>query len=227
MGETNRALIFDFDGLILDTETATFEVWKQFYAGQQAELTLEEWLKAVGHVDNFDPRAHLEKVSGASFNWPVVEADLRQRILKIVGQLPVLPGVAELIQQATKEGMRTGVASNSDRQWVEEGLAICGLRESIEVVRTRDDVDRYKPHPDVYLSVLEALAADPQLSIAFEDSAPGVAAAKAAGLYVVAVPNALTRYHDLSAADVVVESLQGFKLPKLAECRAAVADKAG
>ena len=105
------------------------------------------------------------------------------------------------------------MASNSDAAWVTRGLERVGLRERFGAVRTRDDVSRPKPAPDVYFAALAAMGAAPADSVAIEDSQPGVAAAKAAGLYVVAVPNELTRLQDLSLADEIIPTLEGYRLP--------------
>ena len=212
-----RALIFDYDGLILDTESATFEVWREFYRDEGAELRLSDWLQAVGHVDNFDPRTHLERQNGRSYHWERVQAALRERIWRrIAGRAP-LDGVADLIARGRAAGWRIGVASNSDREWVRAGLESCGLLGRIDAIRARDDVVRHKPHPEVYLAVLGALDCDAGRSIAFEDSAAGTVAAKACGLRVIAVPNPLTRHHDLSAADEIRHSLAGFEPPARAD----------
>ncbi len=221
-----KAIIFDFDGLIVDTETATFQAWQRLYRAEGVELSLQNWLQAVGHVDNFNPRQHLEELTGKSYHWPELDDGLRIEISSWINEKNVLPGIRELIQQAVARGLGIGVASNSDLKWVEDGLTKCGLRDSIGVLRTRDDVSRYKPHPDVYLSVLQALRVDPHEAIAFEDSEPGCTAAKAAGLFVVAVPNSLTRHHNLLAADELLDSLAGFTLPKSIVCQAAAVDKA-
>ncbi len=203
----NRALIFDFDGLICDTEWPTFVVWRDLYARFGAELTLDTWLLAVGSVNGLDPRSHLESLIGRSLDWGPLDRETAREITNEVAKLTPLPGVLELMQEGRAGGWKVGVASNSSTDWVLGGLDRLGLLPRIDVVRTREDVAQPKPAPDVYLAVLAALGADADVSLAFEDSAPGVASAKAAGLYVTAVPNALTRHHDLSLADQCVASL--------------------
>jgi HAD superfamily hydrolase (TIGR01509 family) len=209
----HRALILDFDGLIVDTEMAEFVAWQDLYERQGARLEVADWLDAVGYVNGFDPRAHLEKRIGRPLDWPALEPARLARARAYAGALPVLPGVNALIEQGVRLGYRLGVASNSDAAWVGEGLARLGLRDRFEVVRTRETVARYKPCPDVYLGALADLGAVAPGSFAFEDSQPGVEAAKAAGLYVVAVPNVLTRHQDLSLADEVRPTLEDYRLP--------------
>lgn len=208
-----RAVILDFDGLIVDTEMSEYLAWKEIYESEGAHLGVEDWLSAVGYVNGFDPRAHLEKLTGRAFDWPEVDARRRRRIHELNADLAPLPGVRELIALAAETGYRLGLASNSTADWVVPGLQRLGLGETFAAVRTVDTVARPKPSPDVYLAVLADLGADAADSYAFEDSEPGVRAAKTAGLYVVAVPNRLTRHQDLSTADEIRDSLVGIRLP--------------
>ena len=212
---TPRALILDFDGLMLDTETGVFEAWREFYEKEGQHLDVSDWLDAVGYVNGFDPRAHLEKLTGRGFHWPDHDSRLARRTLELVRSLPPFPGVRALLENGARLGYRLGVASNSSADWVLPGLERLGLRGHFSVVRTRETVAHHKPAPDVYLAALADLGIGlpPVGSIAFEDSAPGVRAAKAAGLYVVAVPNDLTRHQDLSLADEIRDTLAGYELP--------------
>lgn len=210
---SQRALVFDFDGLIVDTEWVTYEVWRAFYREHDAELTIADWLRAVGHVGNYDPRHHLEALIGKSLDWCVLDEKLNGTIREAVASLSPMPGVRELMIEARAEGWRVGVASNSDRGWVLGGLERLGLVALVDAVRTRDDVVRHKPYPDVYLAVLDAMDADARRSIAFEDSAPGAEAARAAGLHVIAIPNMLTKHQDIPHAHQLYDSIEQFSLP--------------
>ena len=208
-----RALIFDFDGLIVDTEMPGYLAWQEVYASEGVHLEIADWLNAVGYVAGFDPRAHLTKLTGRMFDWPARDAAIARRARELIAAQPVLPGVTALIEQGLRLGYRLGVASNSTADWVEPGLARLGLRKYFQAVSTVEQVARPKPQPDVYLGALAGLGvATAAGSYAFEDSHPGVQAAKAAGLRVIAVPNPLTRHQDLSVADEIRESLVGFEL---------------
>lgn len=214
MKTDSRALILDFDGLIVDTETPGFLAWQEVYEAEGAHLEVADWLNAVGYVNGFDPRAHLTTLTGRTFDWTARDAFISQRARELIAAQPVLPGVRELIKQGLRLGYRLGVASNSTADWVLPNLERLGLREFFGAVCTVDMVARPKPQPDVYLAALAALGVATAVgSYAFEDSLPGVQAARAAGLRVVAVPNALTRHQDLSGADEVKEAgLAGFTL---------------
>lgn len=198
---------------MVDSEMTEYVAWKEIYEGEGAHLTVADWLRAVGYVNGFDPRAHLETQLRRALDWAPLDLRRRARIEELHAALDrPLPGVLALVEQGARLGFRLGVASNSTAAWVSAGLKRLGWEDRFETIRTRDDARRPKPAPDVYLRVLEDLGVDAAHAIAFEDSQPGVAAAKAAGLYVVAVPNELTRLQDLSLADRVVETLEGFDL---------------
>ena len=210
-----RALILDFDGLIADTEMSEYRAWKEIYEEHGTHLGMDDWRSAVGYVNGFDPRSHLEKLTGREFDWLTIDAQRRCRIQELNASLETLPGVRALIEQGVQLGYRLGVASNSTADWVGPGLQRLGLREFFGVVRTVDTVARPKPAPDVYLGVLADLGADSDGGYAFEDSEPGVRAAKAAGMYVIAVPNMLTQHQDLSLADEIRNTLEGYRLPPI------------
>jgi HAD superfamily hydrolase (TIGR01509 family) len=208
-----RALVFDYDGLIIDTETPEFECWQRVYAEHGHELKIETWVQVVGTVDTMDPAGQLDKLVGRALDWPLLHERRLQHHKELIQAKGLLPGVESLMRRARAAGWKVGVASSSSSAWVEGGLERLGLMPYVQAVRTRDRVKNLKPHPEPYLSVLADLGAQAAGSFAFEDSRPGVSAAKAAGLTVVAVPNALTRLHDLSHADMVLESLEAFDLP--------------
>jgi HAD superfamily hydrolase (TIGR01509 family) len=208
-----RALVFDFDGLILETETPVFESWQEVYREHGYELPREIWDEIIGGGHVFDPRAHLEERIGRPLEAAVVERRAARRT-EMVEALDVLPGVIEYVLAATELGLKLGVASSSSRRWVTGHLERLGLTQ-FECIRCADDVEHAKPAPDLYLAVCDCLGVAPETAIAFEDSANGIAAAKAAGLRCVAVPNAMTAGLDLSAADLRLDSLAAMPLAEL------------
>ena len=214
-----EGLIFDFDGLILDTETPSFQAWQEVYERHGCELTLEEWADCIGRSqDAFDPCDYLESRLGHPLDRPRVLADEQKAEAERIRQQQVLPGVRETIEAASRRGLKLGVASSSDRKWVNGYLAHLGLRERFDAIRCVDDVERAKPDPDLYVAVLEALGLEPHQAIAFEDSPNGVLAAKRAGVFCVAVPNFLTKQLPFDhAADFTVTSLKQIALEELLE----------
>lgn len=211
-----QAVIFDFDGLILDTEGPEFQVWQEIYRAYGCELPLAVWAAAIGtSVDVFDAHTHLETLLGRSLDREAIRAQRRQRCAELLKTQPVLPGVREYIAAAKRLGLYLGVASSSSREWVVGHLTALGLSAYFDCIKCSDDVPRVKPDPALYQAVVQALRLQPQQAIALEDSPNGVAAAKAAGLFCVAVPNPLTRQLSLTHADLVLTSLADVPLERL------------
>jgi HAD superfamily hydrolase (TIGR01509 family) len=207
MGGVVRALIFDFDGLIIDTEVPVYTAWAEVYERHGERLSAEFWASIIGYGGHhFDPMGDLERRLGRALDREALQTARRLRQTELVVAQEILPGVREWRRDAAAMGARLGVASSSDRQWVIGHLERVGLDEW-DCVRCGGDVERTKPAPDLYLAVCECLGVAPADAVAVEDSAVGVAAAKAAGLYCVAVPSPMTAGHDFSRADRVLRSL--------------------
>lgn len=210
-----RALIFDFDGLILETERPEYQAWLEIYRDHDLDLSLEVWGDVIGRGPGyFDPIADLERRLGRPVAREAVLARQKIRHREMIEALEILPGVAEYVLEAKRLGLGLAVASSSSRRWVTGHLVNLGLN-GFGCVVCRDDVDRAKPFPDLYLAATRCLGVDPSEAVALEDSANGVAAAKAAGLTCVAVPNEMTAGLDLSAADLRLTSLAEMPLAQL------------
>jgi len=202
--------------LILDTETAEHQAWQELYREHDVELPLDRWVECIGtSTANWSPFDQLERQLGELIDRARVRARISTRIAEILADRSALPGVTEFILRAGELDVPVGVASSSNRQWVESHLQRLALRDRFDVIRCSDDVDRVKPDPELYLSVCDALGASPEASIAVEDSPHGIRAAKAAGLYCVSVPNALTRNLCMDAADLVLVSLATISLDEV------------
>jgi HAD superfamily hydrolase (TIGR01509 family) len=213
-----RALIFDFDGLILDTEEPIFRSWKELYLSYQFDLSLTSWADTIGRSEAeapFDPRQDLEKRLGYSLDWTEIGPRRRQRELELIAAQPVLPGVEDYLKNARQLNLKIGLASSSDINWVAGHLARLGLLSYFDCLRTSDDVVYTKPAPDLFLAALECLNVDPQEAMVFEDSPNGILASRLAGIFCVAVPNLLTRQLDLAQADLRLNSLADLSLDKL------------
>lgn len=203
-----QALIFDFDGTILETEQPDYIAWCETYQEHQCELPLTLWLSAVGgSAANFDPYAYLEQQVGRALDRPAVRAKLRARLHELVAQQEVRAGVLEAISAAKEMGLRVGIASSSSRDWVESHLARLNLRHHFEVICTREDVALVKPDPALYSLAVQRLGVQPAAAVAIEDSRNGLLAARAAGLKCVIVPNEMTKALDFPEADLLMHSL--------------------
>ena len=204
---TLRALIFDFDGLIVDTESSSLEMASEVFRRFGHELPSELWQRCVG--SRVDVYAHLQELVGHDGDVAPVQEELSARKRAADARLGPRPGVVELVTAAAAMGLRLAVASSSSRRWVEGHLERIGALQAFHAVRCSDDVRQTKPAPDVYLAALEALGVSASQAVAFEDSPNGVQAAKTAGIYTVAVPNGVTRGWPFDHADRVIDSLHG------------------
>jgi HAD superfamily hydrolase (TIGR01509 family) len=210
-----RALIFDFDGLILDTEGPIYRSWMEVYEAHGVAMPFELWVKTVGSSNQaFHPQHHLEEHLGRALAQEVIDRRVERRAELVLAQ-PLLPGVEDLVDGARAAGMRVGVASSSSRDWVSGHLERLGLLDRFDCIRCRDDVEHVKPEPDLYLAVLDCLGVPASEGLAIEDSPNGIAAAKRAGLLCVAIPNPITAGLDLGAADVRLGSLAEVTLQEL------------
>lgn len=210
-----RALVFDFDGLILETEMPALESWAEIYREHGHEIPMDEWNALLGSARGFDPGEHLAALVGEGFDLTAARARRMSRRDELIAALDVMAGVREYITEARQLGLRLGVASSSTRAWVMGHLERLGIHAHWDVVKCREDVGRTKPAPDLYVATLDALSVSGREALAFEDSPNGIASAKAAGMWCVAVPNALTRELDLTQADVRLASLADMTLEEL------------
>ena len=224
-GGVFRAVVFDFDGLIIDTETTAFRSWQELYQRHGQELPLERWVTLIGTWDaEWSPSAELEARLGHALDWEVLEPERMARERALADAQPLLPGVLARLDEARDLGLWLAIASSSSRAWVEKHLSRLGILDRFCALLTRDDVERTKPDPALYVGALEALGAVPGEAFALEDSVNGVVAAIGAGLPVVAVPGPLMREADFSAADLVLGSLEDATLGEMVRCLLAERD---
>jgi len=219
---TLQGILLDFDGLILDTETAVFQAWQELYRSWGEQLEFGEWITLVGKSDQeIDPMDRLEAVVGPGFNRDQARRQVAAREMELIEGRDPLPGVLDLLDAARLRGLPLAVASSSTRDWVLTHLTRLGLLDRFAAVSCSDDVPRAKPDPALYRLSLEKLGLTPEKAVVFEDSPPGVLAAKRAGLYCVAVPNGITRrmeFHDNGGGpDWVLNSLEEFPLEYILE----------
>lgn len=203
--------IFDFDGLIVDTEMPRYIAWREEYEKHGQTLTIRDWWIAIGTGPAvFDPAKELSDLTGNKMApddiWKVVDA----RSYELMEEVELLPGVETFIKRTNELGMPMAVASSSSAEWVIGHLERFGLRCYFQSVVTAEDVQDVKPEPDLYLLALQNLGLSNGSVLAFEDSPNGIIAAKAAGLRCLAVPNLITREMDLQQADKIYGSFLDF-----------------
>lgn len=213
-----KALIFDFDGLILDTETPEVLVWQSIYNEHGFELPVEEWEKTVGGygISTFDPAQNLSLLSQGRLDPVSLRARYRLEADAIIHANPILPGIMDMIHAGKKYGLKVAIGSSSPHSWVDTHTKRLDIYHHFDHIICQDDVapGRTKPHPDIYLKALETLQVDKTEAVVFEDSPNGVLASKRAGVFVVAVPNPLTARMNVQG-DLTVSSLAELTLHDL------------
>ncbi|MBC8163108.1 MAG: HAD-IA family hydrolase [Roseiflexaceae bacterium] len=210
-----HALIFDFDGLIFDTETPDYETWSGLYREHGFELAHERWITGVGTHGGFDAGVELAELLDGRAGAAALRSTFSERYRARCHSAPLLPGVADLLAAARATGLPAAVASSSNRAWVEGWLAHHGLREHFVCVRTRDDVARVKPAPDLFLSAAACLGVPADQCLVFEDSPNGMRAAAAAGIRCVAVPIAINADVELPPVALRMRSLAELPLAEI------------
>jgi putative hydrolase of the HAD superfamily len=219
-----RALIFDFDGLIVDTESAIYEAWRELYFHHGHDLPLSTYVQCVGSTfSTYDPMAALESLTGAPVLWEEVLPRKDARIRELQKELDTMPGIRTLLMEAERQGIPCAIASSSQRIHVEGWLDRTGIMDAFTLIRTRDDVARAKPAPDLFLAAAAGLGLDPAETLVLEDSSNGLLAARAAGAPCVIVPSPVTRGSDFTGAAAIIDSLEGVTLEGLLAIHAAPA----
>jgi putative hydrolase of the HAD superfamily len=216
-----RAVVFDFDGVIIDTEWAAYCTWRSLLADHDADLSIEEFATCIGTRGALDFSALIERKTGKPAPSNQQLRAWKQPIQDVaVADLPLLPGVLDWLDAAAAAGTARAIASSSERWWIEPHLARHDIAHHFSHLSTWDGPEvgySPKPAPDIYTRCVESLGIEPTQALAIEDSVNGCNAAKAAGLWCLAVPTQLTAHLDFSMADHVVESLTGCTLANAIE----------
>jgi putative hydrolase of the HAD superfamily len=211
-----QGLIFDFDGLIVDTETARYYAWKEVIEAHGVELPLSFWQENIGLPrEAFDPLELLERKAGKPVDREAVQRRKQAIFESRMGNESLRPGVREYIEEGQRRELKLAICSSSPRKWVVSNLARYGIDGVFDAMVTGSEASAIKPHPELYLRVLDMLSLPAKWCIAFEDSPKGVQSARAAGIFCVAVANSITAKTDLSAADVQLSSLAEMPLGEL------------
>jgi HAD superfamily hydrolase (TIGR01509 family) len=212
-----RALVFDFDGLILETETPAYQAWVEIYREFGHELPKALWLDYIGREGGwFDALAYLEGLAGPQPDRDAITQRRDARKTELVMAVAETAGLRDLLTEARTRGLRLAVCSSSTPKWVLGHLDRLGLRAYFDHVQCRDRPElRAKPAPDLYRAACAGLGVRPEEAVAFEDSRNGMLAAQAAGMRCVVVPNELTIAMDLDGADHRFESLSAISLREL------------
>lgn len=211
-----KAIVFDFDGLIVDTESVWYEVYCDMLEPRGVHLKIEEFASYIG-TDTTALYDFLYEQFGRELTKDEIAKESLKRHQEKMKQLAAREGVLEYLKEAKELGLKIGLASSSDRAWVTSFLKELDLLNHFEVMQTRDDVEKVKPDPALYKQTVEKLGVHPSEAIAFEDSANGAKAAIAAGLQCVIVPNRLSAHLTFETYHLRIASMKEKSLQEVIE----------
>lgn len=211
------AVIFDFDGIVLDSETPEYESHRRIYEQCGVTLTVDEWCGVIGTWSEGHDEQWFRRLSVQARVVPPRDEYFAERKRIFEDVVPTVPmrGVLDLLMLLNEAGVPTAIASSAPARWVVGAVERLGIRPMFGAVVTGDEVAHRKPSPDVYLEAARRLGVDPARSVAIEDSGPGLTAARAAGMKAIAIPHWLTERHDLSAAHLTVAHAGELTLDRL------------
>jgi len=211
-----QALIFDFDGLILETEEPVYQSWQEIFQEYGCTFTFDLFSAHIGTTDGaFNPLVELESQVGKPLPGREIHQRQQAREMELVLKRSILPGVLDYLESAKAMGLKIGLASSSECAWVTGHLSRLGLIDYFDSIKGSDDVQNTKPDPELFLTSINDLGVSPDQAVVFEDSVNGIIAAKKAGLQCVWVPNILTNRLSTDLADMRLKSLEDMPLFKL------------
>ena len=203
-----KAVLFDFDGVILDSEWPIYQSWKRVFEREGQNLAQEIYVNCIGSdFEVWSPPLYLEELTGKHFNWDLENAARQVEITRDLEHAEPMPGITELVEYLSEKP--TAVVSSSSHHWVDGWLDQLNLASHFNTTVCRGDAPKIKPAPDLFLEAAKQLGISPHECLVIEDSINGLLAAHQAEMNVLAVPNRLTSVLDFSAAHWQIGSLEG------------------
>ena len=207
---TYSAVLFDFDGVLVDTEWPIYQSWRRVFEAHGLDLPLDVYTRCIGSdFATWSAKTHLEELTGQSFDWHDLDARRQEEILSDLADEGAMPGAVELLNKLAAAAIPCAVVSSSSHHWVDGWLEKTGLAGYFRTVVCRGDAPRIKPAPDLFLEAARRLAVAPADCLVIEDSHNGLIAASAAGMPAWVVPNRVTGGSDFAQADRIFDSLAG------------------
>ncbi len=196
-----RGLIFDFDGVLVDTEWAIYQSWVRLYEREGQQISIETYSPCLGAgYSHWDPAAHLEKLTGKRYDWEK-ETPVRQAQIEAdLAEMGLMPGALELLDWCAEQGLGITVASSSSRRWVQGWLERLGIFERFQGTFCRTDGYAVKPNPALFLAAQRCLGLPAEQCLIIEDTENGTISAQNAGIPCVAIANRMTAGTNLSRA---------------------------
>jgi HAD superfamily hydrolase (TIGR01509 family) len=202
------AVLFDFDGVLVDTEWAIYQAWLRTFEAHGHDLPLEVYTRCIGSdFATWSPKTHLEELSGLAFDWHEIDARRQEEILADLGNAGAMKGVVEVLEKLRNQEIPCAVVSSSSHAWVDTWLDKLNLTQYFVTIICRGDAPYIKPAPDLFIEAAKRLALPPPDCLVIEDSLNGLKSANAAGIPVWIVPNRVTSGLDFSTAQRVLDSL--------------------
>ena len=203
-----QSVIFDFDGILVDTEWAIYQAWKRTFEAHGQHLPLDVYTRCIGSdFATWSPKTHLEELTGQAFDWHDLDTRRQHEIEAELTHEGPMHGAIELLEFLQQAEISTAVASSSSPRWVHGWLERLDLAKNFRAVVCRGDAPRIKPAPDLFLEAAKQLNTAPEHCLVIEDSMNGLKAAKAAGMPTWVIPNRVTDCLDFSIADRIFRSL--------------------
>ena len=212
-----KGIIFDFDGLILDTETHHFRILQDMFTAHGSELPIERWQQEIGTHTGFSPFRYLEEQIEREIERSKLQRQVKEKFHATLEAEKARAGVEDYLKAAKELDLKVGLASSSDYRWVSSHLKNLGLYDSFDCIKTSDNVEKVKPDPALYLEAAYCLGLQPKECLAFEDSANGALAAKSAGMDCVIVPNEVTHTMDFCSVEHRLASMADMPLHEVIE----------
>ncbi|WP_010277483.1 HAD family hydrolase [Paenibacillus senegalensis] len=211
-----KAIVFDFDGTIVDTETAWYYAFQQAYESCGAELTLETFAQCIGTShDHFNPYEYINTLLEKPVDADIFRKQVHDRHSVLMENEALRPGIIEILQAARAAGLKIGLATSSKREWIDKYLELHNLQDYFECIHTMENVKKVKPDPELYNQVLDCLGVRGDEAIALEDSPNGAKAAVQAGMYCVVIPNSITKTLPFGEVHLRVDTLEGMDYESL------------
>lgn len=211
-----KALVFDLDGTIIDTEKSIFESYKQAFQYYNFDLTLDVWSQWVGGVGTPQKACHyVGEETGQEINYDKIQQIHKEAFFQLIKEEKPLPGVLDMLESGKRAGLKIGLATNSNSDWANYFLQTLKINDYFDNVFTFDHVKQPKPDPEIYKKSVDYFHIVPHEAIAFEDSIIGSLAAKDAQLYTIAIPSKLTKEESFEHVDLKVDSMKHLNLHEL------------
>jgi len=207
-----KGIIFDFDGLIMDTETHQYRILEEIFTEHGSELPINRWQQGIGTHTGFSPFQYLEDKLERKIDHQLLKEQFKKRLYTKLAVEKARAGVVDYLKAAEGLDLKIGLASSSSFRWVSSHLYSLNIFDYFECIKTSDDVEKVKPDPSLYLQTAECLGLSVDECLVFEDSANGALAAKRAGMECVIVPNEMTHSMDFCAVEHRLDSMTDMSL---------------